>query len=175
MTITITRTTDVDDDGTYQIGTIHDNAYKVALYDQIDEALAQVDQTGFPAWTTVPFNSADFTCSVSEATWFVGTTDIATFAWTKKDDTMIVALLIEGSDLLLATTAFYVQIPGSYLPTKKMRTVMMYNDAGTGWADGFIQVNPGVGALMFYKYSGAWTTTASHNTQLSATMRFEVD
>lgn len=171
MAITITRTTDVDDSGLGLDGTIHNNAYKVTLYDQIDAALAVID----PAWTAVTYSSGNFTCSTTAATWAVDSTDITTFAYTAPNKVMTVAIELANTDLDVATTALYVQIPGSKVPTRSMRTPMLYDDAGTGWATGFVYVPAGVGALRFYKYSGSWTTTAGDNTRISAIITFEVN
>lgn len=44
MAVTIVRDADVDDDGTGTTGSVHNNAWKTALYNRIDAALAALPQ-----------------------------------------------------------------------------------------------------------------------------------
>lgn len=78
MSATITRTTWTDDDGTGTTGTIVNNAEKVSIYDQIDEALTDVDT----ATTTGTNNDFAYAANGGAIYRWNGASDVTYTGWT---------------------------------------------------------------------------------------------
>jgi hypothetical protein len=56
----ITRMTLEDDDGTGQVGSVFDNAWKQTLYDQIDAADLTVGASANTPWQPIPYDANNF-------------------------------------------------------------------------------------------------------------------
>ena len=99
----ITRTPQIDDDGSGTTGTIWNNAWKQELYNQIDGSVGGL-------WTPSPFNAANFTAA--SGTWTVSGA-VVNIAWTKiADHVGLVTFSILGPQTIsLSTTSLYINVP----------------------------------------------------------------
>jgi hypothetical protein len=123
VTVPITRTPIVDDDGSGKTGTVLDNAWKQELYNQIDAATPAAG-----VWQAVPFNAANF----SGATVTAG--QVTTNRYMRLGNTLFWILEIDNSNMITAG-ALGVVVPTGAVVNATVGSPVFVNAAGS-WVMG---------------------------------------
>jgi hypothetical protein len=141
-------------------------------YDGNDWRLVAHEQGAF---ISIAHNAANFT-GLNAMTWTVDSADQVGYAYKMVGSDLIVTFQIDGTDVGgTADLALQVAIPGGFTATRLFMAVATVNDAGGGQALGLAQVSTGASVIQIAKNPLAnFTLTTADNTNIRATIRFEV-
>lgn len=150
----IQRTPMYDDDGTGEVGTIINDAWKQELYNQIDAALATLQQQINPttAWVRVPYNAANFFAQAGTFTTSPASLEYSYYAVGK---TLIVTLDLSGASLSNATTFVGSYLPPPYVVAQTTVGHALFNNTDVGCVETWVDDN------RLYYFLPAWAPIAA--------------
>lgn len=125
------------------------------------------------AWTSVPYNSGNFTASAG--TWGVDNADQVTYAYTLVGKTMTLTWHIKQTDVSNAAT-LRIAIPGGFLAARQASSTCRALDNGGAIVASACEVTAGVAYVTLYAdvNSNNFSVTSSDNTYVFGTFTFEV-
>lgn len=154
----ITRTTDTDDNGTGTTGTIHNNAWKQAIYDQIDALVGD--------GTNVTFAAGNFTAGGS-MTWTLTSGDQITYRYQIVNKQMTVWFGLETTTVGGTPHAeLRIAIPASKTCPVQVAGDFTYQVSGVD-SRGFMQINAGGTYIRLLKEQ-AGSSTWANSTNLTS-------
>jgi hypothetical protein len=172
--VPITRVVDTDDSGSGTTGTIRDNAWLQSIYDSIEDTWT---------WTTPTFAAGSYAGN-GAMTWTVGSSDVVTFAYIIRGNTMTLSFYIAATTVGgTPNSTLTMTIPAGAIAAKAMLMPFVYNDNGAGNAPGYAVVSAGGTTVDLLKlpgidYSGTpvavnWTA-ATNATNVYGQIMFEI-
>lgn len=124
-------------------------------------------------WTSVAYNSANFTADVGA--WTVGAGDQTAYRYMLVGKTMYLSFDIRATDVTAAAGSLKLAIPGGFTAaTPGTRGIFAYSDAGGATALGQAVVLAGGTTVDFFRLGAAWTITAAGDTAVIGQVFFEV-
>lgn len=130
----IERTPFFDDDGTGEVGTIINDAWKQELYNQIDAALAAVSAQLGAAWVNVPYAATNYS-----AGWSVTVFQQEVFSYVVIGRALILTLRIVGSTPPAGATNVSIALPFAFSHQGIGSVTMQFPSPGGPWEVGIAQ------------------------------------
>lgn len=144
MAVTIGRTADTEDDGTGTVGTVFNNAWKTALYNQIDAMAAQLSTVG------------SFTATL---TGVAGTVTAIVRYTTDGDKVQMDVPFLSGTSN--ATSKTITGLPTALRPARNKVVTILASDNGAAYVVGWAFLNSATGVITLHPNgaAGAWTAS----------------